>query len=106
MAIAARVPDSVLALLLNEGCVMRQVDLIKAKLAEEWLNVVEMNEFVWVTLGKFIDRNGSYVRDRALSTAWISAGHIRTTIVDVAERPPWSPSQPRPKDRSLHPHAP
>ena len=35
MAIAARVPDSVLALLLEDGRVMRRVDLIKAKLAEE-----------------------------------------------------------------------
>ena len=43
-----------------------------------------------MTLSKLIDRDGSYVRDRALSTAWISVGHIRTTIVDVAERPPWS----------------
>ena len=54
------------------------------------MNVAELIEFVLVTLAKLIDRDGSYVRDRALSTAWISDGHIRTTIVDVAERPPWS----------------
>ena len=40
LAIAARVPNSVLALLLEDGRVMRRVDLIKAKLAEELLNVV------------------------------------------------------------------
>ena len=90
--VAARVPDSILAELLEDDRVVRNVELLENTLVEESAWVCALSHAFWIRLANVVGDNRFHriLRSDCIGCASIGAAYIQRVLLSVAKSYPWA----------------